>query len=43
MTVYAPGLAAPLFPDDIQPQTFQSLPQRGVDNPADSLNHCLHH
>lgn len=42
MTVYAPGMTALLFPDDIQPQTFQSQPQRGVDNPDDSLNHSLH-
>lgn len=43
MTVYTPGMTALLFPDDIQPQTFQSHPQRGVDNPDDSLNHSLHH
>jgi len=43
MRVDTRGVTELLFLPEIQPQTFQSQPQRGVDNPDDSLIHSLHH
>lgn len=43
MNVDTRGVTALLFLPEIQPQTFQSQPQRGVDNPDDSLIRSLHH